>query len=63
MAIEPHKHCPVCGTAIPLDETTCSTECDKVLSMKQEQHRKSRMFLLIILIIFIVIWAYMTFFR
>ena len=63
MAIEPHKHCPVCGTAIPLDETTCSAECDKAIILRQKQSRKSRMLLFAVLILFIAVWAYMTFLR
>ena len=30
MAVEPHKHCPICGTPIPLNELVCSPDCQKV---------------------------------
>lgn len=29
MAVEPHKHCPICGTPIPLNELVCSPDCQK----------------------------------
>lgn len=38
-----HKHCPVCNTPIPLDETTCSPKCQKVLRDRQAQMKRSRM--------------------
>ena len=63
MAVDPHKHCPVCGKPIPLDETTCSKECDTLINARREQSRKARTLLFVVLIIFIVIWAYMTFLR
>ncbi len=63
MAVDPHKHCPVCGTSIPLDEKTCSAECDKVIAIRQKQSRKSRMLLFAVLVVFVLVWAYMTFLR
>ena len=30
MSVEPHKHCPICGTPIPLNELVCSPDCQKV---------------------------------
>ena len=34
MAVEPHKHCPICGTPIPLNELVCSPDCQKVWDQK-----------------------------
>jgi len=28
-----HKHCPVCGRAMPPDATTCSEECEERFKM------------------------------
>jgi len=57
-----HKHCPVCNTPIPLDETTCSQECQEILAQRQKQIGKSRLMsriiLIIIIIAFIAIFAY-----
>ncbi|MDD2643169.1 MAG: DUF2116 family Zn-ribbon domain-containing protein [Methanobacteriaceae archaeon] len=63
MAVEPHKHCPVCGTPIPMNEKTCSPDCDKVIKMRQEQGRKSRVLIFVLILVFVGIWAYMTFLR
>lgn len=32
--IDPHKHCPICGTPIPLNELVCSPDCQKVWDQK-----------------------------
>jgi predicted nucleic acid-binding Zn ribbon protein len=61
--IESHKHCPICGTPIPLDEKVCSPDCEKVWNQRLEKGKKSRITLLILLVIFILVWAFMTFLR
>ncbi|MCC7562632.1 MAG: DUF2116 family Zn-ribbon domain-containing protein [Methanobrevibacter arboriphilus] len=58
-----HKHCPVCNTPIPLDETTCSPKCQKVLRDRQAKMKRSRMILFVVMVIFILVFAYMMFFR
>ncbi|MCQ2964415.1 MAG: DUF2116 family Zn-ribbon domain-containing protein [archaeon] len=63
MAVEAHKHCPVCGTPIPLTERVCSPDCEKVLAQRQKQMRKSRIALFAVIVIFILIWAYLTIFK
>ena len=42
MAVEPHKHCPICGTPIPLNELVCSPDCQKVWDQRLNQQKKSR---------------------
>ena len=56
MAVEPHKHCPICGTPIPLNELVW-----KVWDAKLAQARRSRIILYIVIVIFLIIWAVMTF--
>ena len=63
MAVEPHKHCPICGTPIPLNELVCSSDCQKVWDARLAQARRSRIILYIVIIIFLVIWAIMTFMK
>ena len=63
MAVEAHKHCPVCGTPIPLTERVCSPDCEKVLAQRQKQMRKSRITFFIVMVIFIIVLAYFTVFR
>ncbi len=62
MAVEAHKHCPICGTPIPLSETFCSDKCQGVFQENQARVSRQRRILYILVIIFIVIWAYMIFF-
>ena len=52
MAVEPHKHCPICGTPIPLNELVCS---------RLKQTKRSRIILYIVIAIFLIIWAIMNF--
>ena len=61
MAVEPHKHCPICGTPIPLDELVCSPDCQKVWDARLSQQKRSRLILFAVIAIFLIIWAIMTF--
>ena len=63
MAVESHKHCPICGNPIPLDERVCSPDCEKVLAQRQKQMRKSRITFFIVMVIFIIVLAYFTVFK
>ncbi|MCQ2976960.1 MAG: DUF2116 family Zn-ribbon domain-containing protein [archaeon] len=63
MSVEAHKHCPVCGSPIPLDEKTCSPDCEKVLFQRQKQMRKSRITLMIVMVIFLIVLAWFIFFK
>lgn len=59
--IEPHKHCPICGTPIPLNELVCSPDCQKVWDDRIAKAKKSRLTLFVVIIIFIIVWAILTF--
>ncbi|MCL2156934.1 MAG: DUF2116 family Zn-ribbon domain-containing protein [Methanobrevibacter sp.] len=59
---EIHKHCPVCGTPIPLKESTCSQKCQDVIVEQQSKIRRSRITLFIVMIIFIIVFAFLMFF-
>ena len=61
--VEPHKHCPVCGSPIPMKERVCSPDCQKVLEQNQKNIKKSRMMLFGVIILFILVWAYFMFFK
>lgn len=63
MAVEPHKHCPICGTPIPLNELVCSSDCQKVWDQRLNQARRSRIILVVVIIIFLAIWAVMNFMK
>jgi len=53
-----HKHCPVCSTPIPLDETTCSPKCQSVLDNRQTQVAKGKTIVYIVMGICLLIGAY-----
>ncbi|MDR3292225.1 MAG: DUF2116 family Zn-ribbon domain-containing protein [Methanobrevibacter sp.] len=59
--VDVHKHCPVCGTPIPLNETTCSDKCQEVLINRSNKIKKSRLMLYGIIILFIIVWVFLTF--
>ncbi|MBR6023340.1 DUF2116 family Zn-ribbon domain-containing protein [Methanobrevibacter sp.] len=61
MAVEPHKHCPICGTPIPLNELVCSPDCQKVWDARLNQTKRSRIILYVVIAIFLIIWAILTF--
>ncbi len=63
MAVEPHKHCPICGTPIPLNELVCSSDCQKVWDQRLNQARRSRIILVVVIAIFLAIWAVMNFMK
>ena len=48
MAVEPHKHCPICGTPIPLNELVCSPDCQKVWDARLNQRKRSQIILYVI---------------
>ncbi|MCD6468321.1 MAG: DUF2116 family Zn-ribbon domain-containing protein [Thermoplasmata archaeon] len=52
-----HKHCPVCGKAIPLEEAFCSEECKQ----KYQQMLKRRRQLLFLMYIMLFIAAILIF--
>lgn len=60
MMVEPHKHCPVCGNPIPLDERTCSKKCAEVLLKNQQRVMRTRLIFYIVLVIFIVVWLFVV---
>ncbi|KZX17413.1 DUF2116 family Zn-ribbon domain-containing protein [Methanobrevibacter filiformis] len=61
--VDVHKHCPVCGTPIPLDETTCSDKCQGVLSERNKKVKKTQLTLYGVFIVFIIIWIFVTFIK
>jgi predicted nucleic acid-binding Zn ribbon protein len=48
--IEQHKHCPVCGTPIPMNEKFCSPKCEQIAITNQQKIKKSRRMLYILLL-------------
>ena len=61
MAVEPHKHCPICGTPIPLDELVCSPDCQRVWDARVSQAKRSRIILFAVIAILLIIWIILNF--
>ena len=55
MSVEPHKHCPICGTPIPLNELVCSPDCQKVWDARLKQRKRSQLILYVVKSCFTVI--------
>lgn len=57
----PHKHCVVCGRAVPLDKEVCSQECqDKYQSYEKKKGRKNYVqlgFLVVMMVVMMVIFG------
>lgn len=52
---EPHKHCIVCGRAIPLGQDFCSTECkDSYTKADKSKSRKSTIQFVVIAVVMVV---------
>jgi predicted nucleic acid-binding Zn ribbon protein len=58
MAVEPHKHCPGCGSPMPMSEHTCSPRCQQIIGENEKKLKRTKTFLYIIFAIFIIAWLY-----
>ncbi len=63
MVTEPHKHCPTCGTPIPMDERFCSPKCEQVVAERQRQVAKARTMIYVLLAILLIIAGIFFVFR
>ncbi|MGZ7047264.1 MAG: DUF2116 family Zn-ribbon domain-containing protein [Methanobacterium sp.] len=56
---EPHKHCPICGTSIPMDERFCSTKCLQEYNARERKIQKTRrIWYIVMAIILIALFLY-----
>ncbi len=56
--IEQHKHCPMCGTPIPLNEKFCSPKCEETARLNQQKVQKTRKMLYILFAVFLLVWLF-----
>jgi predicted nucleic acid-binding Zn ribbon protein len=56
--IEQHKHCPVCGTPMPMSERFCSPNCEQLALANQQKVKKSRRLLYGLFAVFILVWLF-----
>ncbi len=59
---EPHKHCPMCGTSIPMDEKFCSTKCEQEFNARKMKIEKTRRIWYIVMAIILIV-AFLFVFR
>ncbi|MEA1993164.1 MAG: DUF2116 family Zn-ribbon domain-containing protein [Euryarchaeota archaeon] len=53
--IEPHKHCMVCGKAIPTDKSFCSEKCEEHYRKRVKKQKMYSYLLMAVPIILIVL--------
>lgn len=57
---KPHRHCAVCGTPIPLEERTCSTKCQNILTENQKKVNKTKKIIYAVFAAFVLIWIFLV---
>lgn len=53
---KPHKHCPVCGTSIPMEERFCSPKCESTYAERARKVVKTKRIFFAVLAIVIIIY-------
>jgi len=38
----PHKHCKICGNAMPEDATICSSECEERYQAEEKRYKRQQ---------------------
>ena len=61
MTTEPHKHCPTCGTPIPMSERFCSPKCEQVVAERQRKVSKTRTIIYILFAVLIIVYLFFVF--
>jgi len=47
--VEDHKHCVVCGKAVPADKLFCSQECEDRLKLQQKRMSRMRLYTMLMM--------------
>ena len=58
--VDQHKHCPMCGKPIPLDERFCSPNCERILTERQRKITKTKRIMYIAFAALIIIYLLFT---
>jgi len=58
---KPHKHCPVCGTSIPMDERFCSPKCEATYSERVRKVLRTRRIVYAVLAIIVIVYLLYVF--
>jgi predicted nucleic acid-binding Zn ribbon protein len=60
----PHRHCVICGKAVPPEEDFCSQACrDKYSTTEKSKNKKNNIQLILIFGVFIAFMIFMQFAR
>lgn len=59
--VDQHKHCPMCGTPIPMDERFCSPKCEQILAERQRRVARTRKIIYIAFAALIIIYFLFAF--
>ncbi len=59
--MDQHKHCPVCGKPIPMDERFCSPKCEQMVSERQHKVMRTRKIMYIAFAALIIIYLLYVF--
>jgi predicted nucleic acid-binding Zn ribbon protein len=54
--VDQHKHCPMCGTPIPMNERFCSPKCEQIFAERQRKLARTRKIMFAGLAIVIIIY-------
>lgn len=54
--VDQHKHCPMCGTPIPMDEKFCSPKCENIYAERARKVAKTRRTFYIIIAVIIILY-------
>ncbi|MEN4007486.1 MAG: DUF2116 family Zn-ribbon domain-containing protein [Methanobacteriaceae archaeon] len=53
---KPHKHCPVCGTSIPIEENFCSPKCKTAYTERAMKALKTKRIFYIGFVLIIIVY-------
>jgi predicted nucleic acid-binding Zn ribbon protein len=59
--VDQHKHCPTCGTPIPMNERFCSPKCEQVIAERQRKIMRTRKIMYIAFAALIIIYLLYVF--
>ncbi|MCK4310562.1 MAG: DUF2116 family Zn-ribbon domain-containing protein [Methanomicrobia archaeon] len=58
--VDPHKHCVVCGKAIPTDKTFCAEKCERYYEKKMKSQKRHFYLLMVFPIIVVLLFLILS---
>ncbi len=59
--VDQHKHCPTCGTPIPMHERFCSPKCEQIIAERQRKIVRTRKIMYVAFAVLILIYLLYVF--